>query len=158
MALPTATAAVLHFALADPAGFYRSVVAFPLGLTDSAPPAASPLPGLLLSTYVPGGRVTALALLAVSALLIAVSLMVRPPVTACAAAVRLAFGLGLATALMPSTRFGYLVHPLTLGALAYRTRQRGSTTATPAPSLLPGRRSPYDARCRPSHVERSARP
>ncbi|BFO15978.1 glycosyltransferase 87 family protein [Streptomyces sp. KM77-8] len=130
--LPTVTVAVLPFALADPAGFYRNVIAFPLGLTDTASPAASPLPGLLLATYVPGGRVIALALLAVSALLIAVSLTVRPPVTAGAAAVRLALGLGLAMALMPSTRFGYLVYPLTLGALAYRIRQRGKTTATPS--------------------------
>ncbi|MEU7261674.1 glycosyltransferase 87 family protein [Streptomyces rimosus] len=138
-ALPTATVAVLPFALAGPAGFYRSVIAFPLGLTDIASPAASPLPGLLLATYVPGGKVIALALLAVSALLIAVSLMVRPPVTARAAAVRLALGLGLAMALMPSTRFGYLVYPLTLGALAYRMQQRGSTTATPVTPVTPSK-------------------
>jgi hypothetical protein len=133
MALSTATAAVLPFALANPSGFYRSVIAFPLGLTDATSPAASPLPGHLLATYVPGGRVTALALLAVSALLIAVSLVVRPPGTARAAAARLALGLGLATALMPATRFGYLVYPLVLGALAYRMSQRGRTVAPVAP-------------------------
>ncbi|MFE7276452.1 hypothetical protein [Streptomyces sp. NPDC057623] len=132
VALSTATAAVLPFALADPCGFYRNVIAFPLGLTGTASPAASPLPGYLLATYVTGGRVIALALLAVSALLIAVSLGVRPPRTARAAAARLALGLGLATALMPATRFGYLVCPLVLGALAYPRPQRGSTTATPA--------------------------
>jgi hypothetical protein len=38
-------------------------------------------------------------------------------------------------ALMPATRFGYLVYPLVLGALAYRMPQGGSTTVTPvAPS------------------------
>ncbi|MEU4466259.1 glycosyltransferase 87 family protein [Streptomyces sp. NPDC024017] len=135
VALSTATAAVLPFALAGPSGFYRSVIAFPLGLTDTTSPAASPLPGHLLATYVPDGRVIALALLAVSALLIAVSLVVRPPRTARAAAARLALGLGLAMTLMPATRFGYLVYPLVLGALAYRMPRRGSTTVTPvAPS------------------------
>ncbi|WP_327356822.1 glycosyltransferase 87 family protein [Streptomyces sp. NBC_01304] len=132
VALSTATAAVLPFALADPSGFYQNVIAFPLGLTDITSPAASPLPGRLLATYVPGGTVIALALLAVVALLIALSLVVRPPGTAQAAAARLALGLGLAMALMPATRFGYLVYPLVLGALAYRTPHHPSTAATPA--------------------------
>ncbi|MFJ8149264.1 glycosyltransferase 87 family protein [Streptomyces sp. NPDC096048] len=118
--LSTATAAVLPFALADPAGFYRNVVAFPLGLSATASPAASPLPGWLLAEYVPGGTVIAVAFLSVGALLIALSLVVRPPSTVRAAAGRLALGLGLATALMPATRFGYLVCPLVLGALAHR--------------------------------------
>ncbi|MFH0517262.1 glycosyltransferase 87 family protein [Streptomyces sp. M41] len=130
VALSTATAAVLPFALADPSGFHRNVIAFPLGLTDTTSPAASPLPGHLLATYVPGGRVIALALLAVSALLIAVSLVARPPGSARAAAARLALGLSVAVTLMPATRFGYLVHPLVLGALAYRTPQPGSTPVT----------------------------
>lgn len=135
VALSTATAAVLPFVLTNPSGFYRSVIAFPLGLTDTTSPAASPLPGHLLATYVAGGRVIALSLLAVSALLIAVSLVVRPPGTAQVAAARLALGLGVAMALMPATRFGYLVYPLVLGVLAYRMSQRGSTTVTPlAPS------------------------
>lgn len=53
-----------------------------------------------------------------SALLLAVSLLVRPPATASAAAARLALGLLLAIAFMPATRFGYLVHPLVLAAWA----------------------------------------
>lgn len=130
-ALSTATVAVLPCALADPAGFYRNVIAFPLGLTDITSPAASPLPGLLLATYVPGGRAIALVLLAMSALLIAVSLVVQPPGTVRAAATRLALGLGLAMVLMPATRFGYLLYPLVLGAPAYRMPQRGSSTVTP---------------------------
>ncbi|MFZ3555876.1 glycosyltransferase 87 family protein [Streptomyces sp. BH055] len=128
VALTTTTVAVLPFALAEPAGFYRNVVAFPLGLTATRSPAASPLPGYLLATYVPGGTVIPLALLAVSALLIAVSVVVRPPGTARTAASRLALGLGLAMALMPATRFGYLVYPLVLGALAYGASRRRRTT------------------------------
>ncbi|MFE1026556.1 glycosyltransferase 87 family protein [Streptomyces sp. NPDC058818] len=125
--LSTATAAVLPFAVADPAGFHRNVVAFPLGLTATASPAASPLPGHLLAVHVPGGTVITVALLSVGALVIALSLAVRPPSTVRAAAGRLALGLGLATALMPATRFGYLVYPLVLGALAHRSAARGTT-------------------------------
>ncbi|MER7801128.1 glycosyltransferase 87 family protein [Streptomyces parvulus] len=118
----TAAAVVLPFVLIDPAGFQRNVVAFPLGLTAAPSPAESPLPGHLLASYVPGGTVIALVLLAAAALLTGVSLVLRPPGTVPAAAARLALGLALATALTPATRFGYLVYPLVLGALAYRER------------------------------------
>jgi hypothetical protein len=128
--LSTGTAVVLPFALTDPAGFFRNVVVFPLGLTTTASPAESPLPGHLLAALVPGGTVIALALLAVGALLIGVSLAVRPLRTLRAAAGRLALGLGLATALMPATRFGYLVYPLVLAALAHRTAHRGPEATT----------------------------
>ncbi|MFD5284990.1 glycosyltransferase 87 family protein [Streptomyces rubrogriseus] len=123
--LGTATAAVLPFALADPTGFLRNVVAFPLGLAATASPAGSPLPGHLLAAHVPGGRVIALALLTAGALLIGASLAVRPPQTVRAAARRLALGLGLATSLMPATRFGYLVYPLLLAALVHEPTHRG---------------------------------
>ncbi|MFC9466470.1 glycosyltransferase 87 family protein [Streptomyces coelicoflavus] len=123
--LGTGAAVVLPFALTDPAGFFRNVVAFPFGLTDTTSPAGSPLPGHLLAAHVPGGTVIALALLTAGALLIGVSLVVRPPRTLRAAAGRLALGLGLATALMPATRFGYLVYPLVLAALAHRPPHRG---------------------------------
>ncbi|MFJ6072883.1 glycosyltransferase 87 family protein [Streptomyces sp. NPDC093065] len=122
--LGTGTAVVLPFALTDPAGFFRNVVAFPFGLTATASPAGSPLPGHLLAAHVPGGTLIALALLAAGALLIGASLAVRPPDTLRAAAGRLALGLGLATALMPATRFGYLVYPLVLAALAHGTAHR----------------------------------
>ncbi|MFE5792693.1 glycosyltransferase 87 family protein [Streptomyces sp. NPDC056503] len=131
VALITAAAGVLPIALSDPSGFHRNVIAFPLGLTDATSPAASPLPGHLLAVYIPGGKAIALVLLVMSALSMAASLVVRPSVTVRAAAARLALGLGLAMALMPSTRFGYLVYPLTLGTLAYRTRQHRGTSVVP---------------------------
>ncbi|MFD0040251.1 glycosyltransferase 87 family protein [Streptomyces anulatus] len=118
VALLTAAALVLPAALRDPGAFRTHVVDFPLGLTGAVSSAASPLPGHLLATHVPGGRTLALLLLGVSALLLAVSLLVRPPATAPAAAARLALGLLLAIAFMPATRFGYLVHPLVLAAWA----------------------------------------
>ncbi len=136
VAVTTATAAVLPFALADPTGFYENVIAFPLGLTEVTSPAASPLPGHLLATHVPGGKVIALALLVVSALLLAVSLAVRPPETVRAAAARLALGLGLAMSLMPASRFGYLVYPLVLGALAAARMPRRSPVSTTSEKAL----------------------
>ncbi|WP_354598143.1 glycosyltransferase 87 family protein [Streptomyces sp. JL1001] len=114
VALLTAAALVLPVALRDPAAFRAHVVDFPLGLTDAVSSAASPLPGHLLATHVPGGRTLALLLLGVSALLLALSLLLRPPETPADAAARLALGLLLAIAFMPASRFGYLVHPLVL--------------------------------------------
>ncbi|WP_236573710.1 glycosyltransferase 87 family protein [Streptomyces sp. GS7] len=110
----TVSATVLPFALTTPRSFAENVVAFPLGLGATASPAESPLPGHLLAAYVPGGRLTAMALLAVAALTVVASLLVRPPCTVRTAADRLAIGLALAMALMPATRFGYLVYPLVL--------------------------------------------
>ncbi|MFJ7415107.1 hypothetical protein ACIQWZ_30545 [Streptomyces sp. NPDC098077] len=118
VALFTAAVLVLPAALRDPGAFRAHVVDFPLGLTGAVSSAASPLPGHLLATHVPGGRTLALLLLGVSALFLAVSLLVRPPATASAAAARLAIGLLLAIAFMPASRFGYLVHPVVLAAWA----------------------------------------
>ncbi|MFF3529782.1 hypothetical protein ACFYX5_24220 [Streptomyces rubiginosohelvolus] len=118
VALLTAAALVLPAALRDPGAFRAHVVDFPLGLTDAVSSAASPLPGHLLATHVPGGRTLALLLLGVSVLLIALSLLVRPPATTADAAARLALGLLLAIAFMPASRFGYLVHPLVLAVWA----------------------------------------
>ncbi|MFF2859525.1 hypothetical protein ACFVSX_06465 [Streptomyces rubiginosohelvolus] len=118
VALLTAAALVLPAALRDPGAFRAHVVDFPLGLTDAVSSAASPLPGHLLATHVPGGRTLALLLLGVSALLLALSLLLRPPATTADAAARLALGLLLAIAFMPASRFGYLVHPLALAVWA----------------------------------------
>ncbi|MFI2115645.1 glycosyltransferase 87 family protein [Streptomyces rubiginosohelvolus] len=118
VALLTAAALVLPAALRDPGAFRAHVVDFPLGLTDAVSSAASPLPGHLLATHVPGGRTLALLLLGVSALLLALSLLLRPPATTADAAARLALGLLLAIAFMPASRFGYLVHPLVLAVWA----------------------------------------
>ncbi|WP_405548452.1 glycosyltransferase 87 family protein [Streptomyces globisporus] len=114
VALLTAAVLLLPAALRAPGAFRAHVVDFPLGLTDAVSSAASPLPGHLLATHVPGGRTLALLLLGVSALLLGLSLALRPPATPADAAARLALGLLLAIAFMPASRFGYLVHPLVL--------------------------------------------
>ncbi|WP_443070302.1 hypothetical protein [Streptomyces sp. WAC05374] len=114
VAVGAAGVVVVPPALRDPGAFHEHVVAFPLGLTSTASPAASPFPGRLLAAYVPGGTVVAGVLLVVSALLVAASLLVAPPRTVPAAARRLALGLTLAIAFMPASRFGYLVVPFVL--------------------------------------------
>ncbi|QLH21637.1 glycosyltransferase 87 family protein [Streptomyces sp. Rer75] len=124
-ALATLLITVVPVLLAGPRAFVRDTVVFPLGLADAPSPAASPFPGHLLAAYVPGGTLVAAALLAVAAASLAASLWMRPPPTLASAARRLALGLGLAIALMPATRFGYLVHPLVLlAALASRRAAR----------------------------------
>ncbi|MEY9992758.1 hypothetical protein ABIE67_004790 [Streptomyces sp. V4I8] len=121
VAVLVAALAVVPVALADPHAFVEHVVLFPLGQGGVRSPAASPLPGYLLATYVPGGSVLAMAALAAAAVGVAVSLAVRPPRTVVAAADRLALGLGLAMCLIPATRFGYLVYPLVLATWFRRT-------------------------------------
>lgn len=131
-ALLVAAVAVLPCVLVDPQAFVEHVVLFPLGASGTGSPATSPLPGYLLATYVPGGRAIAVGALAVSAVALAASLLVRPPRTVTAAADRLALGLGLAMCLMPATRFGYLVYPLVL--VAWFRQERGARGAGPAES------------------------
>ncbi|WP_181160310.1 glycosyltransferase 87 family protein [Streptomyces solincola] len=104
--------------LADPRAFFDNAVLYPFGLSDTASTAASPLLGHLLATALPHGRTIAVILIGVSAIAIAVSLVVRPPRTTQAAAYRLALGLSIAVLLSPATRIGYAVYPLTLLAWA----------------------------------------
>ncbi|MCF1599666.1 glycosyltransferase 87 family protein [Streptomyces muensis] len=121
LAVLVAALAVVPVALADPHAFVEHVVLFPLGEGGVRSPAASPLPGHLLATYVPGGSALAMAALVAAAGGVAVSLAVRPPRTVVAAADRLALGLGLAMCLIPATRFGYLVYPIVLAVWFRRT-------------------------------------
>lgn len=102
--------------LASPGAFVEHVLRYPLGAGQVASPAASPLPGHLIATLLPGGRPLALVLLAWAAVAIAVALVTRPPRTLLAAADRLAFALAVAICLAPATRFGYLLMPLTIAA------------------------------------------
>ena len=89
----------------------ENVLAFPFGRGLVTSPAASPLPGHLLATSVPGGRAIAIGLLLAAGAAIAVWLIRRPPVTAAAASAVCAVGLLAAMVLLPATRFGYLLYP-----------------------------------------------
>ncbi|NYT93167.1 glycosyltransferase 87 family protein [Salinispora sp. H7-4] len=117
--------------LVSPGAFVEHVLRYPLGAGQVASPAASPLPGHLVATLLPGGRLLALVLLASAAVAVAVALVTRPPRTLVAAADRLAFALAVAICLAPATRFGYFLMPLTI-AVWFRlhpgsARVRGST-------------------------------
>ncbi|WP_051943650.1 glycosyltransferase 87 family protein [Streptacidiphilus rugosus] len=109
-----AGAVVLPFALSAPKALVDQVFLFPTGHGAVATPAKSPLPGVLLAGLGAGGTALALGLLALSAVLLAVSLVRRPPRNAVACADRLALGLALAFALAPASRWGYFALPAVL--------------------------------------------
>jgi hypothetical protein len=108
------SAAMAPAALSDPASFLQNTVLFPLGLTKYKTPAASPLPGHLLAMTGSAGHMAAVGLLLVAGIGFAVSLIVRPPADARAAAFRIALGLAVMFTLAPATRWGYFVYPIGL--------------------------------------------
>ncbi|HEY3953396.1 MAG TPA: glycosyltransferase 87 family protein [Streptosporangiaceae bacterium] len=99
-----------------PGALVVNTIAFPLGLTKSPSPAASPLPGHALAETGHAGHLVAVVLLVLAGLAIAMSLVVRPPRDVPAATWRLIIGLALMFLLAPATRFGYFVYPLGLVA------------------------------------------
>jgi hypothetical protein len=96
----------------DPSAFIENVVRYPLGQGLVPSTAASPFPGHLIATTLPGGRAIAAVLLLAAGAAIGWSLLRRPPRDAAAAALVCAYGLTAAILLMPSTRFGYLLYPV----------------------------------------------
>lgn len=100
--------------LVNPGALVHNVVVFPLGGALVSSPAQSPLPGHLIATTVPAGQAVAAALLLLAGAAIAVHLVRRPPRTVTAPALICGYGLLLGIALMPSTRFGYLLYPIAL--------------------------------------------
>jgi hypothetical protein len=117
ISLGTAFALVIAMApaiLKDPRDLLQNTVAYPLGLTSARSPAQSPLPGHLLATLGSAGHAAAIVSLLAAGVAIAVSLVIRPPLSPGQAATRLALGLALMFALSPATRFGYFAYPLAL--------------------------------------------
>ena len=111
--------------LVDPGALVENVLAYPFGRGLVTTPAASPLPGQLLATSVPGGRYLVYALLASTGVAIAIALVRRPPRTAADAALWSGLGLLALTLLLPATRFGYLLYPIAL--LVWSVGLRSST-------------------------------
>jgi Glycosyltransferase family 87 len=101
---------------AHPAAAVANTVLYPLGLARVASPAASLLPGHVLAGAGAWGHWTALALMALAAVGVGVSLITRPPRDARGAGWRLALGLALLFVLAPASRVGYFVYPLGLAA------------------------------------------
>jgi hypothetical protein len=136
-------AALAPAALLDPYAFLQNTVLFPLGLSKYKTPAASPLPGHLLASTGMAGHWAAVALLLAAGLGFAVSLVVRPPDSARAAAWRLAIGLAVMFTLAPATRWGYFVYPIGLAGWLLLTRT--PTAGTPPPGPGPGVTIPAQA-------------
>ncbi|MFF0470381.1 glycosyltransferase family 87 protein [Micromonospora zamorensis] len=132
-------AALLPAMLVDRDALTENVLRFPLGHGLVTSPAQSPFPGYLIATALPAGRLIAAALLVAAGVAIAVRLARRPPRTAVAAALICGYGLLVAIALMPSTRFGYLLYPLALLTWAPALHRPVDTPPTPLPDHLPGR-------------------
>lgn len=127
-------AVLLPVVLVGPAAVWENVVRFPLGMGLVASPAASPLPGHLVATSVPGGRWVAAALLGVAAVALVVWAWRRPPRTAAAAASLCAVGLLVAILLMPATRFGYLLYPAGFAVWAVAVGRVAGTNRLAVPS------------------------
>jgi len=125
-------AALAPAALLDPYAFLQNTVLFPLGLTQHKTPAASPLPGHLLAMTGMTGHWVAVGLLIAAGVGFAVSLIVRPPADARAAAWRLALGLAVMFTLAPATRWGYFVYPL--GLVGWMVLTKPPTAAASAPA------------------------
>lgn len=116
------------FAAISPGALVTNTISFPLGLTSSRSPAASPLPGHLLAATGHTGHLIAVGLLALAGLAVAASLVVRPPRTVPSATWRLILGLALMFTLAPATRFGYYLYPvgLLVWLLIARTGRRAA--------------------------------
>ncbi|MFI5928740.1 glycosyltransferase 87 family protein [Micromonospora sp. NPDC051543] len=131
--------ALLPALLVDRGALAENVLRFPLGHGLVTSPAQSPFPGYLIATILPGGRLIAATLLVAAGAAIAVRLARRPPGTAATTASICGYGLLAAIALMPSTRFGYLLYPVALLVWAPAVHRPESAPTTPTPEHLPGR-------------------
>jgi len=156
----------------QPAAFADNIIAYPLGLARHLTPAASPLPGHVLTTFGGAGRLAAIALLVLAGLAVGLSLVTRPPRDTRSAGLRLALGLTLLFTLAPAGRFGYFAYPAALlGFLALTGQIRkppGPRRGTPGPgdgvaaaadraSGAAGAAGPGVSRCR-APAGRPARP
>ena len=94
-----------------PTSLVDNTISFPLGLSHVKSGAASPLPGYLLAQTGHPGHLIAVALLLLSGLAVALSLVIRPPMDCRSATWRLIIGLVLMFSLAPASRFGYYIYP-----------------------------------------------
>jgi 4-amino-4-deoxy-L-arabinose transferase-like glycosyltransferase len=115
-ALAVVAVLVVPFAALRPGPLVQNTILFPLGLARIKSAAVSPLPGHLLAGTGHLGHLAVVALLGLTGLAIAVSLVVRPPGDVQAAVWRLVVGLTIMFVLAPATRFGYFIYPAALVA------------------------------------------
>jgi hypothetical protein len=115
---------VAPFALRNPSAFVDNVIRFPLGLAGVASPAASPLPGHLLISALPGvHRPYVIAVAIIGAALLLWRLKIKPPKTAADVSELAGWVMLIALLLAPATRVGYLLYPANLFVWAYVLRR-----------------------------------
>jgi hypothetical protein len=103
------------FIVGHPKALVVNTIDFPLGLAHVRSAASSPLPGHIIASAWPGaGHTAVVALLALTGLAIALSLVFKPPRSVPRAVVLLAVAMSVMFVLAPSTRFGYFIYPATL--------------------------------------------
>ncbi len=106
---------VTPFAAKDPGAFVSNVFAFPLGLAGVHSPAASPLPGHILTTiWAPLGHVLAPLALAVMGYFGWRSVRAHWPLTLSRMLGLLALAFSVMILSASATRIGYLIYPLNL--------------------------------------------
>lgn len=141
-----AIAVVAPVVLVGPGAFVEHVLRFPAGLTGVDSPAQSPLPGHLIAGTGRAGGVLALLLLGAAAAGLAGWVLTHPPADPAEAAGWAALGMAVATALMPSTRFGYLIYPVVLLGTAVLLRAPGPETGSDPPVTSSWSASPRHGR------------
>lgn len=139
--------------IAQPGTAAVNTILFPLGLTKIHTPAASMLPGYLISRTWGWGHEAAIALVLLAGLAVAASLIARPPRDAQAAGWRLVIGVALMFLLAPATRFGYAVYPLTLSARLLLSAL--PSVARPSGAPRPGPAQRQDSAARPASPARA---
>ncbi|GAA1822866.1 glycosyltransferase 87 family protein [Luedemannella flava] len=148
LGLPTLT--LLPALYVDPDALVENVLRFPTGHGIVVSPAQSPLPGYLIATALPDGRLVALGLLGGAALAIGIWLVRRPPRSAATAALITGVGLLAALLLLPNTRFGYLLYPVAFLVWAGCLRHRAPARTPP---LVPRQTRRTAIRPRPAPSE-----
>jgi hypothetical protein len=121
--------------IVDRGAAIENVIEFPLGRGLVRSPAASPFPGHLIADNVSGGSAIATALVVLAAVAIAGWLVWRPPTDAGAAAAIAAWSLIAAIALIPSTRFGYLLYPVAYACWVPALRRPMMEVTGPRPTV-----------------------
>jgi hypothetical protein len=106
---------VIPFAIWNPRTFVVNTIGFPLGLLSVNSPAASPLPGHVIATLVPGAHRALLLATAIVGSPVLVWWLWRRPPRSVADACRLTAVIAIVVmCLAPATRVGYVVYPVNL--------------------------------------------
>jgi len=128
---------VVPFLFKNAEAFYQNVILFPLGLSGIASPAASPLPGHLIVSALPGlHRILPVTVAVVGGVFLVRHLGRRPPTTAAQVSSLAGWVMLVAILFAPATRIGYLLYPINFFVWAYLFRGADQLADT-APAALP---------------------